>query len=334
MELEPFLLEHWLEGHAQSVAYNLGMSTGPKWTLRELLALMTADDQRRLYEEPLSYCPGVGHESLRAELATMYQASAEEIQIVTGASEALLALFYLAAETGANVIVPYPAFPAFYGLPRSLGLEVRRYALRHEDRFELDVAEIKKLVDKRTQLILINSPHNPTGALVAKNAVTELDAFAQQHGIQLVVDEVYHPIYQGEVARSAGEFSRATVLGDFSKAFSLSGLRVGWVLERNAARRKALANARGYFSISSSQPGEVLAEVATRHRETIFACARDVSSANLRLLDALMEQHPENLEWVRPRGGMTGFPRLRNAENSMTFCELAAEHVVLLAPGD
>ncbi len=81
---------------------------------------------------------------------------------------------------------------------------------------------------------------------------------------------MYHPIYHGAPARSAGEYSRATVLGDFSKSFSLPGLRIGWLLERDAQRRQELENAHGYFTVSTSMLGELLAEVAVRNRETIL----------------------------------------------------------------
>ena len=104
--------------------------------------------------------------------------------------------------------------------------------------------------------------------------------------LQLVVDEVYHPIYRRSRARSAGGFTRATILGDSSKAFSLSGIRVGWVLERDKERREDYWNARANFSISNNFPGELLAEVAVRNREKIFDRAREVSAKNLaRALD-------------------------------------------------
>ena len=146
----------------------------------------------------------------------------------------MLALFFVAGEPGANVVVPTPSFAPFMEVPTALGVETRRYALRFENGFALDVDEIMRLTDARTKLILVNTPHNPSGALVDEDAIRALDAFAQRRGIPLVVDEVYHPIYHGAPARSAGEYSRATVLGDFSKSFSLPGLRIGWLLERDA----------------------------------------------------------------------------------------------------
>jgi aspartate/methionine/tyrosine aminotransferase len=337
MKLDRFLLDEWLESHESGIRYNLAASTGPRWTLDDLRRLMTEGEQRELLETSLTYLPGHGTESLRRALAEMYGAAPEEIQIVTGASEALLVLFFLAAEPGANVVLPYPAFPPFLSIPDSFGLEVRRYVLDPKKGFAFDPKTVQKLIDERTRLVLINSPHNPTGAVASESDIREIERAAVEKGARLVVDEVYHPIYPGqqpEAPRSAGEYSRATILGDFSKAFSLSGIRTGWILERDPVRRELYWNARAHFSISNNFPGELLASVAVRNRAKIFDRAQEVSSKNLLALDRFFHEHREVLGWVRPQGGMTAFPWLVSGENARPFCEAAAAKGVLLAPGD
>lgn len=334
MKLVPFVLEEWLGKYRDSAAHHLGMSTGPKWTLAELRALMTDAERGAFDGAELVYCPTNGRETLRAALASLYGARAEEIVVFNGGAEALLAIFFVAAEPGANVVVPTPSFAPFVELPAAFNLETRRYTLRQESGFELDVDEIKRLVDERTKLILVNTPHNPSGALAGEPAMRALDDFAQGRGIQLVVDEVYHPIYHGARARSAGEYTRATVLGDFSKSFSLPGIRIGWLLERDANRRVELERAHSYFTVSTSMPSELLAEVAVRNREKIFDRTRAVSGANLALLDAWVAEHDDRVEWLRPRGSMTAFPRLRGVADVRPFCVAAAERGVLLVPGD
>jgi aspartate/methionine/tyrosine aminotransferase len=334
MKLVPFVLEDWLAKYRDSVSHHLGMSTGPKWTLDELRGLMTEPQRAAFDGAALTYCASQGGESLRAALASMYGADAEEILVFNGGAEALLAMFAVIDEPGANVVVPVPSFAPFVELPAALGIDTRRYVLRFEDRFELDVDAIVRLTDERTRLILVNTPHNPSGATIREDAIRELDAFAERRGIHLVVDEVYHPIYHGEPRRSAGEYSRATVLGDFSKSFSLPGLRIGWLLERDAARRRRLLNAHGWFTVSTNMLGELLAEAAARKRETIFDRARAVSGANLRLLEEWAARHEDRIEWLRPVGSMTAFPRLRGERDARPFCVAAAERGVLLAPGD
>jgi aspartate/methionine/tyrosine aminotransferase len=334
MKLVPFVLEEWLAKYRDSVPHHLGMSTGPKWTLAELRALMSDPERAAFDGAALAYCPTEGREPLRAALAAVYGANPDEILVFNGGAEALLALFFVAAEPSTNVIVPTPSFSPFMEVPTALGVEARRYELRLEDGFALDVDEIVRLADARTKLILVNTPHNPSGAVAAEDAIRELDNFAQRRGIALVVDEVYHPIYHGPPARSVGEYSRATVLGDFSKSFSLPGVRIGWLLERDPKRRRELANAHSYFTTSTSMLGELLAETAVRNREAIWDRARTVSAQNLAVLGEWCTAHEEQIEWLRPRGSMTAFPRLRGIPDARPFCVAAAEHGVLLAIGE
>jgi len=334
MKLRTFLLDEWLERYEGKIRYNLAASTGPSWNLEDLRRLMTEEENEIFQKTPLTYQPGHGTESLRRELAAMYGTKADEIQITTGAAEALLAIFFLAAEPGANVVLPYPGFPPFHAIPESFGLEVRRYELGAKNGFAFDLERVASLVDERTKLVLVNSPHNPTGAVISEADIRALEELTVKRGAQLVVDEVYHPIYRGSAPRSAGEYTRATILGDFSKAFSLSGIRVGWILERDPKRREEYWNARAYFSISNNFPGELIAEVAVRNRETIFDRAREVVASNLSILDQLFREHREILGWVRPEGGMTAFPWLVDGDNARPFCEEAAAKGVLLVPGD
>jgi aspartate/methionine/tyrosine aminotransferase len=350
MRLRTFALDEWLDRFAGSIRYDLAASTGPSWTLSELRSFMSTEDAGRLFGTPLVYRPGHGGDSLRREVASLYRASPEDILIVNGASEALLAMFFLVGEPGGpgNVIVPHPAFPPVLSLPESLGLEVRRYPLDRKRDFALDPERIEDLLDERTALVFVNSPHNPTGAVASEESLRYLDERTSKRGIQLVVDEVYHPIYHyrhprhqslpspspSPRPRSAGEYTAATVVGDFSKAFSLSGIRVGWILERDPRRRERYWNARAHFSISSNFPGELLAEVAVRNRERIFARTTEVAASNLALLDRFFRDRADIVDWVRPAGGMTAFPWLRSSASARGFAEAAAARGVLIAPGD
>jgi aspartate/methionine/tyrosine aminotransferase len=335
MRLPPFLLDQWLEQKFSAdppIEFDLGSSTGPVWTLRELLSL--GGDVEDLLDTELFYTPPAGSVDLREELARMEGVEPEHVLVMTGAAEALLILFSLAAEPGANVVVPNPGFPTNEAVARSLGLEIRLYSLRAADGFQIDLDEIRDLVDDATKLVLVNSPHNPTGAIVSEPEMETLHDLCAERGVQFVSDEVYHPIYHGPVLRSAARLPYATVLGDFSKALCLSGLRIGWMIEPDARRRERCLNARSYFTVSSTALGERLAALAARHREAIYDRARRIAQTNLRLLDALFSKHADQLRWVRPEGGMTAFPWLASGINTRGFCRSLAQHGVLLAPGD
>ncbi len=334
MQLKPFLLDIWLDNYEHDIEFNLAASTGPTWTVNDLLNLAGEEERQRFLNHELVYGRVAGADGLREAIAEMHGVSAECVQIVTGASEALVVLMWLAAEPGANVILPRPGFATFSALPESLGIETRFYGIRKENNFSIDVEEIKKLADARTKLILLNSPHHPTGATVSDAEMESLHEFTSGRGIQLVNDEVYHPIYHGRETKSASRLPHATVIHDFSKAFSLPGVRTGWMIEHDRKRRERYWNARAYFSVSNNTAGEMLAEIAMRKRDIVLQRTQEVASRNLERLDGFMAEHREILNWIRPRGGMTAFPWLVHSENARPFCQAAAERGILLAPGD
>src|ERR1700692_1515955 len=270
MQLKPFLLDMWLDAYEHEIEYNLAASEGPRWTLNENLSLAREEERQRFLNHDLHYSRPAGAEGLRAAIAEMQGVNVETVQIVTGASEALLILMWLAAEAGANVVLPQPGYPPFSALPESLGIETRYYAVRKENDFRIDLGEIKQLVDRNTKLVLINSPHNPTGATISDAELDSLHEFTASREIQLVSDEVYHPIYHGQATRSASRLSHATVIHDFSKAFPLSGVRTGLMIEHDSKRRERYWNARTIFSISNNTAGEMLAEVAMRRRNIVL----------------------------------------------------------------
>ena len=334
MRLKPFLLDAWLDQYEHNIEFNLGASTGPTWTVNEILALGDEETRHRFLNHKLVYSRPAGADGLREAIAEMEGVPAEAVQVVTGAAEAILALMWLAAEPGANVILPLPGFTTFSALPESLGLETRFYRVRRENGFRIDVDEIKRLADAKTRLILINSPHNPTGATISDDELEALHVFTAERGIQLVVDEVYHPIYHGKPTRSAARLPHATVISDLSKAFSISGVRTGWIIEHDAQRRKQYWTARAYFTITNSTTGEILSEIAVRRRDVVLGKAQEVASRNLKLLERFMAEHGDALGWIPPLGGMTAFLWLESGENARPFCQAAAERGVLLVPGD
>src|ERR1700753_680305 len=143
MHLKPFLLDMWLDTYEHGIDFNLAASTGPRWTLNEILNFVSEDERQRFLNHNLVYSRPAGAEGLRTAIADMQGVNVEAVQVVTGASEALLVLMWLAAERGANVILPQLGFTTFSALPESLHVETRFYGVRKENDFRIDIEEIK-----------------------------------------------------------------------------------------------------------------------------------------------------------------------------------------------
>lgn len=333
--MKSFLLEDWLEAHAEPMPeFPLGGSTGPAWRMRDLLELDGPSSLERILQSDVLYSRAAGATELRQAIAQMQDVPMEHVLIMTGAAEALSHILSAAAEPGANVVVPAPCFPPYSAVPQARGLEVRAYRLRREDSFEIDIDEVRRLTDSQTKLILVNSPHNPTGSVIDDKEMEALHDFAAERRVQFVADEVYHPIYHGTSMASASRLANATIVGDLSKAFSLSGLRVGWIVEPDKRRRDRYLTAREYCTVSNSPITEFLGEIAVRHRHAILDRTSEVARTHLELLEQVLEEYADVVDWVRPRGGMTAFPWLVSGADSRSFCDYAATRGLLFAPGD
>ena len=337
MKLPPFTLEHWLERYAQAtppIRFNLAASTGPRWTLGELLALDTSFGST-LAETNVVYAPPAGSPALREEIAALMGAgSADDVLVTTGASEAMSVLFCLCAEPGANAVLPDAAFPAFGAVAQAWGLEVRTYALHRTDGFRLSAERVLDVVDDETAVVLVNTPHNPSGSVVERSVIETLAKALSRRHVPLVVDQVYHPLYFGPTPAPITDIDNVIVVGDMSKALSTPGLRTGWLIDKDRERRARAVDARGYFTISGSPVLEAIATHVLRHRDTVFARLRSVASVNLDRLSSFVEEHEHTLAWVPPQGGTIAFPWFTDRRDSRPFCiELAAEGVVVV-PGD
>lgn len=331
MDLPPFLLNQWLESYLD-VPYNLAGSTGPRWTLSELLAL--GEGEPDLGALALGYAPPRGRAELRNEIARYHQVDPDWVLVTNGASEAFLLVLVALARTDGNLVLPFPGYPAFAGVSAAMGLRQRHYRLDRERGYRLDPAEVTSRGDEDTVLAVANSPHNPTGSLVPRGECAALARALGDLGVPLLMDEVFHPIYFAEPNPTSAGIDNVIVVGDMSKALSMPGLRIGWVIDRDAERRARMVNARSYLSLGSSPILEALALRALRSREVILQRTRSVAATNLAALTRFMEQMGAILDWVPPQAGLLAFPWFRDGRDSRAFCERMVSSGVFVSPGD
>ena len=193
-------------------------------------------------------------------------------------------------------------------MAKAWGLGTRHYRLARQNDYLLSAGDVLAATDEETVLALVNTPHNPTGAVMPRDEIVRLAAALAERRVPLVVDEVYHPLYFDTAPQSAASIDNVIVIGDMSKALSLAGLRMGWIIDADAERRSRIIDARSYFTISSSPILEALATHALLHHEVLLARLRAVATANLDALSAHMLDVADIWSWVRPVGGTVAFP--------------------------
>lgn len=339
MRVETFELERWMTQWETVVRYDLAESGIHPLSMRELIAFNgdegTLDN---LLDLRLGYSEARGTEELRALLAATYDnTSPDEILVTTGAIEANYLLFNTLLDPGDHVVAVYPAYQQLYSVPRAIGCDVDLWTLRQENDFRFDLDELERLVNDRTKLIVINSPHNPTGSVLSPDELARVYQIAERAGAWVMGDEAYRwlSLPDGEQlaapVRDLG--ARGISVGTLSKPFGLPGLRIGWMAAPAEVVNACWAQ-RDYISLSPGKLSDALAVLALRNRDRIFARTKAISSANLTVLETWIKEREGLVDWVRPRGGLLGLLHYHLNVSSMKLADrLAAEASVMLAPG-
>jgi aspartate/methionine/tyrosine aminotransferase len=172
MKFEPFALERWITAHELHVEYDIAESGIFPQTVNDLLAFEPENERdqvlRHLLDLRLGYSEATGTLELRSLLAETYtNCGPENILVTTGAIEANFLLFNVLLNPGDHVVAPYPAYQQLYSVPRAIGCDVDLWQVGHENGFRFDLDDLESLVRPQTRLIVVNSPHNPTGAMLS-----------------------------------------------------------------------------------------------------------------------------------------------------------------------
>ncbi len=307
--------------------------------------------------EALGYTPAVGIAELRAAIAQHHarrhgvDVSADEVVVTTGSSGGFLLAFLAAFEAGDRVAIARPGYPCYRNVLVALGCEVVEIETGPETRFQPTVAQLDSLLAEGIDLrgLIVASPANPTGTMLLPAELAALAAWCESHGVQLISDEIYHGIeYAADgsaasakpQARTAWETSReAIVFGSFSKYFSMTGWRIGWMLVP-ARLRRAVDILAGNFTIcppALAQHAAVAAFTETSYAELDAHVDRYAVNRQL-----LLEGLPAlGIDQLAPADGafyvyadVGHFTDDAMGQDSMTLCHrLLAETGVAIAPG-
>jgi aspartate/methionine/tyrosine aminotransferase len=264
----------------------------------------------------------------------MYEGlTADDVLTFAGAEEAVFLTMHATLGPGDHAVVAWPAYQSLYEVARSIGADVTLVPLSPAD-WSLDVDAVAAAMRPTTRIIVVNSPHSPTGAQLSSEQLARLAAIAELHGAWLFSDEVYRLLEHGAqpLPAAASLSPRALSLGVMSKAFGLAGLRIGWLALRDRSLRTKLASLKDYTTICNAAPSEVLSLIAFRARERVLARSRGIIAKNLSTLDAFLGEHSDQLSWVRPRAGSVCFPKLSGHAIDDFAATLVQREGVLLLP--
>lgn len=340
MRYTPFRLERFFAATEFTTPHLLAVSDCQTRSVGDLLAL-EPEAARRLSEVPLSYTDSSGGLELREAIAARYEGvEVGDVLVHATAVEAIYTTMRALVGPGDRVVVQMPAYQALWGAAAMSGATVVPWWGRPGEGWAPDLAQLPDLLAAPgTRMLVVNSPHNPTGWYAGEGALRAIVEAADRAGVRLFCDEAYRGTeFAGGAAPSAASMSStAIVLGLVSKGLGLPGLRTGWLATRDRAALETIAGYKDFTSICGSAPSEFLAALALRHADRIFSETRALLTRNRAALGAFMERHREHFVWSPPQAGPVTFAALRDPGRwggAEGFCErVRREAGVLLAPG-
>jgi aspartate/methionine/tyrosine aminotransferase len=273
-----------------------------------------------------------GYEPLVEAIARRYRVEPDAVATANGAGGANFQACAAVLEPGDDVLMERPGYDPLLGAARLLGANVVRFERRFEDGYALDPDEVARAVTPRTRLIIITSPHNPTGALVDRAALEALGQIALKAGAHVLVDEVYLDAADAAVRPAALLGAPFISTSSLTKSYGLSSLRCGWSLSAPPVAER-IRRARDVIDGSGSIATERLATLAFAQLNRLEARATALLDVNRPLVHDFLRGRAE-LDAVLPRNSTVVFPRLRAVHDTTAFAErLLADRDTAIVPG-
>ncbi len=313
--------------------YNLNIGQPDVATPPEFLQAVSSFKDR-----VLAYGPSDGLPELRAAMVdyfARYEIALEprDVLITNGGSEAILFAFNVVADDGEEIIVPEPFYTNYNGYAAMANLRIVPVRAHAEDGFHLPPDEVlEAAVTPRTRAILVCSPNNPTGTVLAWEELERLAELAKRHDLFLIADEVYKEFtYDGRRHRSVLELpdvrERAIVVDSISKRFSACGARVGAVISRNREVMAAILKF-GQARLCPPTLEQLGAVAAYRLEESYFEAVRAEYQRRRDVLFEALTRDP-GIVLRRPRGAFYMIVKMAGVDDSDAFAEwLLTDHAV------
>ena len=218
-----------INDRADSSCINLGLGEPSFPTPKSILNHL----KEKVDDWNLGYSPNAGLQELRKLIAKKsgFEVMADQICVTVGAEEALFSTLMVMINSGDEVLIPDPGFPAYESIVKIAGGVPKSYQLYRENNFSLKYENVKNNITDKTKAIILNSPNNPSGAVYSSRELMKLAELLEQRSIIAISDEVYRDIYFEERPDSIANYvHNYVVVNSLSKSFSMTGWRLGWCI--------------------------------------------------------------------------------------------------------
>jgi len=339
VDIDPFQMERMQSLYWHLVDYDLSESGVTPMTIRELLG--PSADAETFVQTALGYPLSEGSYEARANIAAWYPgATAENVSLTTGGSEANHLTLWTLLDRRDRLAFMLPNYLQGWGLGRHYGDATDTFKLKLRDgRWQLDLDQLERAVTKKTKVVMICNPNNPTGHVLSGDEMDAVIVAADRVGAWIVADEIYRGAEVDSEEASPtfwGRYDKVVVTSGLSKAFGMPGLRIGWTLGPQELIQQTWIR-HDYTTLAPAMISDRLTAFAMDPvvRENIFARTRAIIRANLPHFEAWVRAQGDVFTYVRPVAGAIGYVKYDLPIGSAALVDrVRQERSVLLVPGD
>jgi aspartate/methionine/tyrosine aminotransferase len=301
----PIEIESPEEFGYDNIDCNLAESSVPDVSLSEL-------EDLRMGPLVLQYGDHRGKPELRERIAEYGSGlDSDDVLLTVGASGALFMVATSLLDRGDEVVIAFPNYITNIETPRAIGCEVTRLELSFDEGFRVDVDRLEKLITPKTRLVSLTCPHNPTGSVMTESELARVIEIVERQRCYLLFDETYRDMTFGKPLPLAASLSpRAISISSLSKTYGLPGIRMGWLICRDAGLMETFLAAKEQIHICHSVVDEEIAHQYLENRDARLSEINREIASKLGILKNWMNEQ-NDLEWHEPAGGVVCFPRIR-----------------------
>jgi len=261
----------------------------------------------------------------------------ENVFITAGANEANFLVIMQTVNPGDEVVLEKPGWPQPFKLCEALGAKIKVMMRREDLEWGYNFDELNELVTRKTKLIFVASPNNPTGAVFDEKDMKRICEIAKDNGAYLLSDEVYRGTEYGCLSPAVADYyDKAISTSSISKALGMQGLRIGWMATRDKKLIDKCMILREGTSEIMNVLGEYIALAALKPEKyyRLIDEAKEQGSRNWKVVEEWISKS-EFFSWVKPKAGFLSFPKFNLKIGSEAFCKklLAEPYRTLTMPG-
>jgi aspartate/methionine/tyrosine aminotransferase len=326
MKLNEFKVERAFSREKEGVDYQLGASSCEDFELKYLLDRADSECLEMWEKLHLGYTNFRGHPKLRAAIAKRYRMMGPDDILEASPEEGTFIVLNTMLNAGDEVIVMEPAMPSLHEIPHAIGCDVVPWRLEPTDwGWRLDTDYLNRVITRRTKLIILNLPNNPTGYEPVLADLQHIAQIADRRGIWIFSEESFRGMERDPgsvIPPMADIYHRAVSIGGLSRN-GFPGMGIGWIASQNRSIMSNFLAYKDYTSLCPNAMSEIIAIIFFRNIQEITLRNRKIILENVALAEAYFKGHKEWFEWTPPNAGSTAFPKLSPNYRSNEFCDSA-----------